>query len=616
MMSTTSLKNNIHSFLWFALLNVFLLVIISTRYLSYLPELPNELLTGSFMLAAIISQMALLVLIAILFSSFTVLLPNKTRQITQAVIATLGISALFVDTLVFAIYKFHINLVLFKLVMSGQVASFPLEAWLFASVGIILLFVVQLLLIKWLDANPRIRQIKLGRKATAVLVLSFFATHGIHVWAAANAYQPVTMFKRYLPLFYPATANRFMEKNGWIDRDAINLQRSMEIKTRSDLSYPLNPLRTTNVDDPINIIVIVIDSWRADTFSKDLTPNMWRFAEKHNAVIYNNHYSTGNSSRAGLFGLLGGLPGTYWHAFQANLKPSILFDRLQQMNYEIGIFSAAKLSYAGFNETIFASIPDLRIGSKGSAPNELDQNLTADWLSWNANRDKSKPHFSFLFYDSVHGYDYDEEHPYRFEPMWSKINHLKLNNETDRDLVLNLYKTSVHYTDSLIERVINEIEQLPDYDNTLIVITSDHGEEINDNKLNFWGHNSNFTDAQIKVPFVVIGPNFNSEKIAWGPTSKTSHLDLVPTLMKNYLGVSNPISDYTLGADLLGEKVTREWLMSSKYSGYAIISDESILEINGTGNYQLLDKRNRTIEDGEINYRHLQEALENISRYN
>lgn len=615
-MSRTSLKEKLHSYLWFSLINILLLSLISTRYLAYLPELPTALLSGGFVFTAIISQMALLAFIATLLTLFTLLLPQKIRQVIQASIATVGITALFIDTLVFAIYKFHINAVLFKLVMSGQVASFPLEAWITVLTGISLLFIGQLALIRWLDNKPGIRQIKLGRKLATVIVFTFFTTHGIHVWAAANVYQPVTMFKRYLPLFYPATANSFMEKNGWIDRDALNLQKSMAIKTRSDLNYPLKPLQTSAVEDPVNIVVIVIDSWRADTFSADITPNMWRFAQDNDAAIYDHHMSTGNSTRAGIFGLLGGLPGTYWHAFKANLTPSIFIQRLQEMDYELGIFAGARLNDPAFNQTIFASIPDLRIGSTGNAPHELDENLTEDWINWNQNRDKNKPHFSFLFYDSVHGFDYSEEYEHRFEPMWPEINHLKLNNDTDPNLVFNLYKTSVHYTDSLIERVISQIKNSPDFDNTLVVITSDHGEEMNDNQLNFWGHNGNFTDAQVKVPFIVFGPKFNSNSAKWQSTTMTSHMDLVPTLMKNYLGVSNILADYTLGVDLLDKQVSREWLLSSKYSGYAIISPDSILEVNGTGSYQLLDKRNRTIEDGEINYKHLQEALENISRYN
>jgi membrane-anchored protein YejM (alkaline phosphatase superfamily) len=55
--------------------------------------------------------------------------------------------------------------------------------------------------------------------------------------------------------------------------------------------------------------------------------------------------------------------------------------------------------------------------------------------------------------------------------------------------------------------------------------------------------------------------------------------------------------------------------MSSNYSGYAIIDNESILEVGATGQYQLLDKTNRLKKDADLNYKNLQEALEQISRF-
>ena len=190
-----------------------------------------------------------------------------------------------------------------------------------------------------------------------------------------------------------------------------------------------------------------------------------------------------------------------------------------------------------------------------------------------------------------------------------------MNNETDPTLFFNRYKTSVHFVDSVVKQVLDKLKETGDLDNTVVIITGDHGQEMNDNRMNFWGHNSNFTDAQVNVPFVIIAPGVNSKTIDWTADELTSHQDVVPTLMKNYLGVTNDIKDYSVGEDLLGKHVDRNWIMSSNYSGYAIIDKESILEIGSTGQYQLLDKKNRPLKDAELNYQHLQEALGQISRF-
>ena len=86
------------------------------------------------------------------------------------------------------------------------------------------------------------------------------------------------------------------------------------------------------------------------------------------------------------------------------------------------------------------------------------------------------------------------------------MNYLEFNNDFDPTPLLNRYYTSVHFTDSQAARILNVIEASGEMSNTLFILTGDHSNELNDNKLNFWGHNGNFTDAQIKVPFVIIDP--------------------------------------------------------------------------------------------------------------
>ncbi|MGF1903808.1 DUF3413 domain-containing protein [Aliivibrio salmonicida] len=614
MLNTSNFKQKLHSHGWFILINSFIAMAIASRYFAFLPEIPTDLLGLSFLLSGTFSQMVLLASVIGLVALPAIFIKNaKLRNGTQALIASLGIAILFIDTLVFAQYRFHINAVVLELVLSGQVVSFPLVTWLTVIGGVIALIAAQYVLIVWLEKPAVITQHKLGRKFATISFFALLATHGIHIWAAANAYQPVTTVKRYLPVFYPATSTSMMKKYGWVDEEAIARQNSMKINKKSDLNYPLTPLQKEAVDKPINIMILTVDSWRADTFNAENTPNMWEYAK--NGVVFDNHISTGNATRTGIFGLFYGIPGTYWHGFLANQRSPVLVDRLQELNYEMGIFTAAQLEKPEFNQTVFKNIPNLRIESEGNSPSERDTYLTNDWLEWYGKRDTSKPAFSFLFYDAPHGYDFPKNYPHRYEPMLDNINYLELNNDSDPSLFFNRYKTSVHFVDSMAKKVLDKLKETGDLDNTVVIITGDHGQEMNDNRMNFWGHNSNFTDAQVNVPFIIIAPKVNSKTIDWKSDELTSHQDVVPTLMKNYLGVTNDIKDYSVGEDLLGKHVDRNWIMSSNYSGYAIIEKESILEVGSTGQYELLDKRNRPKKDVDLNYKHLQEALDQISRF-
>ena len=137
---------------------------------------------------------------------------------------------------------------------------------------------------------------------------------------------------------------------------------------------------------------------------------------------------------------------------------------------------------------------------------------------------------------------------------------------------------------------------------------------MNDNKLNFWGHNSNFTRPQIQVPFVLVGPDV-LKKIQPRDNSMTSHYDVAPTLLKNYLGVTSQISDYGVGQDLYAEAIDQPWLLVAKYSGYAVVTPDTILEVGATGQYEYYDSTNRVIKNKSPNFDYLQQALEQISRF-
>ncbi|EGR0129490.1 DUF3413 domain-containing protein [Vibrio vulnificus] len=608
-----SFKQKLHAHGWFILINALVLMLIASRYFAFLPEFPTDPLGITFILAGTWGQMTLLAAIIGLVTIPTLFLPKPFRNGTQALIASLGVATLFIDTIVFAQYRFHINAVVLELVMSGQIVSFPLITWLMVIGGVALLLAAQWWTIRWLENGAPVRALKLGRKFALLTFAALLATNAIHIWAAAHAYQPVTTVKRYLPLFYPATADKFMRKQGWVDEEALERQKALAFKRKNDLNYPLAPLQTQPVEKPLNIMLLVVDSWRADTFNADNTPNMWKYAQS--GVVFNNHIATGNATRTGIFGLFYGIPGTYWHGFLANQQSPVLIDRLQALDYQLGIFTAAQLRKPEFNQTVFTKVENLRIGSEGSRPSELDADLTQDWLAWYDQRDKSKPTFSFLFYDAPHGYDFPADFEPKYEPMLKEVNYLKLNNDTDPTPFFNRYKTSVRYVDSMATKVLDKLKESGDLENTVVIITGDHGQEMNDNKLNFWGHNSNFTDAQVNVPFAIFGPGVDAAKIQWSTEALTSHQDVVPTLMKHYLGVTNDVKDYSVGEDLLGDAVKRDWIISSNYSGYAIITDDNILEVSGGGQYQFMDKTNRQLKDQQPNFTYLQQALEQISRF-
>jgi membrane-anchored protein YejM (alkaline phosphatase superfamily) len=92
-------------------------------------------------------------------------------------------------------------------------------------------------------------------------------------------------------------------------------------------------------------------------------------------------------------------------------------------------------------------------------------------------------------------------------------------------------------------------------DSTIVIVTGDHGEEFLEHGR--WGHNSAFSERQIRTPLVVRVPGRAPAVV----DRVTSHLDVAPTLLEA-LGAENPPSDYALGTNLFAENTDPHALVS------------------------------------------------------
>jgi len=103
--------------------------------------------------------------------------------------------------------------------------------------------------------------------------------------------------------------------------------------------------------------------------------------------------------------------------------------------------------------------------------------------------------------------------------------------EGERRNIVDLYDGEVRYTDeALIGPLIHKLKQLDLYDNTLIIFTSDHGEEFYEHMS--WGHGHQLYDESLKVPLLIKFPEsrFRSTKIS----NIVSLVDIVPTILEEF----------------------------------------------------------------------------------
>lgn len=85
--------------------------------------------------------------------------------------------------------------------------------------------------------------------------------------------------------------------------------------------------------------------------------------------------------------------------------------------------------------------------------------------------------------------------------------------------------------------------------NTLLIMTADMAHSVE----------NRFDPARIQVPLFIY---WQAESGQFEELS--SHLDLMPTIMKQWLQATTPISDYAQGMNLY-EPITRKWLLSSNF---------------------------------------------------
>jgi hypothetical protein len=92
--------------------------------------------------------------------------------------------------------------------------------------------------------------------------------------------------------------------------------------------------------------------------------------------------------------------------------------------------------------------------------------------------------------------------------------------------VVHRYWNSVAWVDHLLEGFVVFLKQTGRYDDAMIVVTGDHGEEFKEH--GSWFHCSGVNREQTNVPILIKWPS------AWGrgpAQSDASHLDLVPTFL-------------------------------------------------------------------------------------
>ena len=530
---------------WFAFCKILWAVFIGARY-AFIIDWPDTLFGKIYFFISLLGHFSFIVFafyLLVIFPLSFIVKNHRTFRGLTVILATIGNTLLLVDSEVFLRSNLHLSSLVWNLLVNPENGELS-RNWQIFFVPMPLILLVQMLFSRWSWQKLRSLERQKWLKAVGVFfVCTFSATHLIYAWADAYLYRPITMQRSNFPLSYPMTARSFLEKHGFLDKAEYAQRLAQEGRLDAlAIDYPKNPLVFAEQQENTNILLITLSGLRHDVIDAEKMPNLAQFAE--NSTQFINHYSSGNNNNTGLVGLFYGLNGSYTDSLLNNKTPSVLVERLTQQQYAQGVFSSKKMDPGIFRRAIY---PKTKLVAESG--NQAAIRSFTRWLDTAKTQNK---------------------------PFWG---HLSLNIEPN--LTQEKYEQQLADIDASLGQLLPELN-LP---NTLVIITAEHGYTFK--KLSEKEETNYFSRDEVQVPMIV---HWNG--LATGKISKlTSHVDLVPALMKHIFKVKNPIADYAQGRDLFDLTSSADWVLVSNYRWNVIVQpDGTQYHIDNRGNYEKYDR--------------------------
>lgn len=440
-----------------------------SRYL-FVADWPSSLLGRSYALVSWLGHFSFIVFavyLLIVFPLTFVVMPQRLLRFLSAALATAGLTLLLLDMEVFSRFHLHLNLTVWELVINPEQSDLARD-WQLMFIGIPVIFMVEMLFGTWCWQKLRsLNRHRIGMPVAAVFISAFFASHMMYIWADANFYRPITMQRATLPLSYPMTARRFLEKHGLLDAQAyerrIALQGNPEAIT---LEYPLNNIQFRDAGSGYNLLIVV-----ADQLPLTRMPQLMRFAEEN--VHFSNHFNVSQNAQSSLFNLFYGISTTYMDGVLSARTPSALVSSLNQQGYQFGLFSSN-----GFDNPLYrqALLSDFSL----SVPvTQRDVDTVQQWQTWlETGTQPTSPWFSYI----------------------------ELGTTGTRAL------TDTKATDQNISAILNTLQSQGKLDNTVVIITAKSSEQ---------DKGSRYRRSQWQIPLVVHWPGTPAQSISKMTDQKT-----------------------------------------------------------------------------------------------
>lgn len=268
-----------------------------------------------------------------------------------------------------------------------------------------------------------------------------------------------------------------------------------------------------------NVVLIVLESTRANTFGAAATP----FLDSLMAVSVSSREMAAvvpHTNKA-LVALLCGVPPPLNQGRSQVFVPTCLPDLLSDHGYHSAFFTPAQLAFEGKGEMLTQMGFDEAFGDEHWPEGDFailnyfgreDAIVHQPSIEWmDARRAAGQPFLATFLTLAPH-------HDYGLPSRFEQVRYVP---EDDR----NAYLNALRYQDDFLRDLVRDMTRRGYLDDTVFIIVGDHGEAFGEHGLRY--HSGVTYQEGLLVPAAVLAPTGELPTVSPGPSS---HLDVVPTV--------------------------------------------------------------------------------------
>jgi glucan phosphoethanolaminetransferase (alkaline phosphatase superfamily) len=289
---------------------------------------------------------------------------------------------------------------------------------------------------------------------------------------------------------------------------------------------PIN-LKRTNETRDFNVLVIVCESLRKQNlgpygYSRNTTPFIDLFQLQHSDefFVFKYPYTVSTTTMLAVPAVLTGI-GPYQSPEIFYSQP-IVWDYGKMLNYRTFFLSSHSMKWYRFDRFYSKEKLDhLWYMEKSGFPlfNDLgiDDSHTVHHLNTLIRQKNKKPFFGLIQLNATH-------YPYTIHKRFAKW----------KGSFVDEYDNAILYQDFVIGKIFRELKNSGKLENTVIILTSDHGESLKDH--NNIGHVDSYYAETISIPLMVyipekIGRKLDMEALKVNLDKTVSNIDIAPTII-------------------------------------------------------------------------------------